>query len=423
MKTSYIDCHCHIFNKDVLINNATILRLLTTLPDILISDKAVDKKYNKIEGNKTTIENIVNFLKTGLQASEASLFNEMDAVYAYDYAIVPLMFDLEECFNAANPDTGKSFIQDLLEKAIHSITEIIDAFKDDSNKDTGLLEELKSLLQPHVDNKMPTNGFEDQITQLTALKQANPDKIYPFFAIDPRREGVVERFKTEIAEKGTFTGVKLYPPNGYSPTDKVFIDSDFYGFCAQKGIPIITHNSFGGFASLLDKIHINGDIYDETSGITYVDKDVDFVSITKGFDNMVLDKGTKLNHPKLWRTVLEKHNDLKLDLAHFGHGNDKWQTEIYNMLCEKKDNGDLKFPNLYVDLSCYTEKDQLKLVKEKFYDKAPEAVKRKFLYGSDFYLNLLTIDSLSTYLKQFKDVFGDDFPRIALHNPKVFLNL
>lgn len=57
-----------------------------------------------------------------------------------------------------------------------------------------------------------------------------------------------------------------------------------------------------------------------------------------------------------------------------------------------------------------------------YYSKADPSIKSRFLYGSDFYLNLLFIDNMKQYIRQFEKVFTDtEMKEIAEINLRRFL--
>jgi predicted TIM-barrel fold metal-dependent hydrolase len=66
-----------------------------------------------------------------------------------------------------------------------------------------------------------------------------PEKFFVLAGVDPRwgREGV-ELFERGVSEFG-FHGLKLYPPCGYSPSDRELYP--FYEICAARQLPVLTH--------------------------------------------------------------------------------------------------------------------------------------------------------------------------------------
>jgi uncharacterized protein len=71
------------------------------------------------------------------------------------------------------------------------------------------------------------------------LAARHPDRFQVFGGIDPRwgRDGI-DLFERSVAEWG-FTGLKLYPPCGYSPSDERLFP--LYEICAQRRLPVLIH--------------------------------------------------------------------------------------------------------------------------------------------------------------------------------------
>ena len=179
-----------------------------------------------------------------------------------------------------------------------------------------------------------------------------------------------------------FVGVKVYPPLGFHPwpqddngkeQEKVEL---VYKTCVEKGIPIITHCSTGGFKTI--------------------------------------DDNKKLTTPDNWEKVLDKFPNLKLNFAHFGYDSKEWWEKINSLLSKT---------NVYTDFSDLANSDR-------FYKKLKRELenggkkKEKVLFGSDFMINLLSSDSYNEYLKRFFDtnhLSSDEKKLFAKVNPETFL--
>ena len=244
------------------------------------------------------------------------------------------------------------------------------------------------------------DGFHEQIQQLKVLK-GNPkykDRIFPFLAVDPRRPGILTYMKQNVGKGKPFIGVKLYNPNGYSPTDPLLFgspgnDDCVYRFCEKNKIPITAHNSYGGFATFMDSIEITGDIYTST-GIRHLQKEFCHFNTKLISDpgKAIKERALLLNHPLLWEKVLQKYPGLYLDLAHFG-GGERLGMALDNKDDQESGNWSNKiieliqgYPNAFTDVSCFSEFDVLRKLKTSaIYNK----IKHKIMYGSDYYLLLL----------------------------------
>ncbi len=447
---NYYDSHCHVFDRKDTINLRLIIEIILSLPNIFGKKKSNKMlTSNDIKDKITTLKRILNFLKVGLSDSEEDIYQIMQQVYNNKFNAAPLMFDLECCFVSNRSGNNKLLEYNDINAVQQQLEDIIASFNTDSEKyiddameminskhyvdlPEGTTTDLHLLYKLHIElatrlnelkltklNKqaLPValiSSYEIQLNDISKLKADHKENVFPFIAIDPRRKGIIDRFINEIYPKKTFCGVKLYTPNGYSPSDDDLMKAGgLYDFCCKHNIPITAHNSYGGFASPLKKIEIYGDIYINNT-ITNVHGDVTF---KKAFsDGWVQDRADKLNNPEIWDSVvMKKYPTLKLNLAHFGNGNPQWQDKVSSMM--------LKYPNFYTDLSCWTDKKDLINFRSKYFVAASDVrFKEKVLYGSDFYLDLLFIDSFQEYVNNFMQVFtSDEFTQIALTNAKKFL--
>jgi len=186
-----------------------------------------------------------------------------------------------------------------------------------------------------------------------------------------------------------FAGIKVYPPIGFDPwpedngqQQKV---NKLYQYCCDKNIPITTHCSDGGF--ILDK---NAEAY---------------------------------TSPARWQKVLERYPTLKINFAHFGYqGNTlfffpnlKWQREIVKLM--------QNYRKVYTDFSYRAFRDD-------YYKSLIEVVGsnqrllERTLFGTDFMINLLSIDSYNEYLKIYrttKNLGDEEKERFCSTNPWNFL--
>lgn len=85
--------------------------------------------------------------------------------------------------------------------------------------------------------------YEDVIKKHYEISQQYPDKFILFAGADPRsgQQGI-DLFHKAVHEYG-FAGLKLYPPAGYSPSDKSLYP--YYEICAAEGLPVISHTGPG----------------------------------------------------------------------------------------------------------------------------------------------------------------------------------
>jgi predicted TIM-barrel fold metal-dependent hydrolase len=445
----YFDCHCHVFDRKETVNLRQIIKILLTLPKILAAPAksiSASSVADDIKEKANLLKRIINFLKTGISDSEQSIFEQMEIVYQGNYNIMPLMFDLECCFVSNRSGSKKlapvSFFLDRVKATIDNFIGNHENFIDDilnltaatphsditGDTAQNLIElnrlhsevcellnglEIKQLSLRSFNLTTQTN-FDIQLQDIKQLKKNNPDTVYPFFAIDPRRQGIIDKFINAEYPQKIFTGVKLYAPNGYSPTDDDLMKpGSIYDFCSKNNIPVTVHNAFDGFATPLEEVEIFGDIYDVASNsLKPVHGNVTFSKFLS--DGWVQDRADKLNNPMLWEKVLTEYPNLKLNLAHFGLRNSEWQDRIFTMMGT--------FKNLYTDLSCWTNRDELIAFRNNYFLKAGDDIKSRILYGSDYYLDLLFIDSFESYFNNFKSVFTpDELIMLSQTNPLKFI--
>jgi hypothetical protein len=180
------------------------------------------------------------------------------------------------------------------------------------------------------------------------------------------------RFKGDIDEMRSnyFAGIKLYPPIGFDPwpagdKEELAKVEALYTYCCSKDIPVTVHCSDGGFA--LDK------------------------------------KARELTSPARWAEVLaqERFHSLKLNFAHFGKqsrkkyllfSRDEWRERIIGLIRE--------YPNIYTDLSYVGTADENYMMLEEIYKRNPHIAGR-LLFGSDFMINLMDMESYNSYLEIF----------------------
>jgi hypothetical protein len=194
--------------------------------------------------------------------------------------------------------------------------------------------------------------------------------------------GDIEEMKSNF-----FAGIKVYPPIGFDPwpeeAQELAKVEELYKWCCDKKLPLTTHCSDGGF--ILDK-----------------------------------ENASTFTAPARWHGVLQKYPSLKLNFAHFGKQHrhpcrpsthPEWRRDIMALMGQ--------YPNVYTDFSCLAfDDDFYHTLAETFRNKP--GMKERILFGSDFLMNLLWIDSYNDYLKLFdftghlepgeKDLFGSINP-------------
>lgn len=441
-----IDAHCHFFTKNILTQSLTKLDNAAIRMDKM-AKKRIEKGSGK-SGVKQLGANTLDFMQIAYSYTPVEMYEMMAEKYGQEFIAVPLMLDLSYAF--ISPDETIAANKKKITKSLKDLAE--------KTREEGKLKRLENLTlafekQMDIYNRSVVgvdvfeNAYEKQIEDLISVKSAYPERVYPFFSIDPRREkqfetGVLGQIKKYVGKDKPFIGLKLYTSLGYSPTHPVLYDDStresVYGYCEKNQIPITIHASLEGFSHMLEENYVEGDIYYPPAGKA-VPADHAFeggiVKYEKGLPSMYFNDITSerlltLNHPVIWRKVLEKYPNLILNMAHFGgiiqmnklvKGNETgfWTQYIIDIMRD--------FPNVYTDLSCFynheEQADYLVHIYEEVYKKLPDNIKKRVLYGSDYYMIALYNTDLRNYYNDFKKAFSDDFIQISEINPKTFLGL
>jgi C1A family cysteine protease/predicted TIM-barrel fold metal-dependent hydrolase len=229
-----------------------------------------------------------------------------------------------------------------------------------------------------------SRGFAGQIDALIELQTSHPGSVFPFFAIDPRRRGVVDMAirgipglnggSPLVTPRGPFFGIKLYTRLGYLPAD---CPDELFAYCAKNQIPITAHTSAGGFPP---------------------GSDWEYASYAA---------------PRYWQVVLDRHPSLRLDFAHFGAGNPEWVRQILDLMT--------RYPNVHADLACYTDADELAEARQIW--NRGGIIRDRLLFGTDFVVSSLTrVLSLEEYFTAFQETFGEaDLATLMTANTRKFL--
>ncbi|MCK4258684.1 MAG: amidohydrolase family protein [Halanaerobiales bacterium] len=197
-------------------------------------------------------------------------------------------------------------------------------------------------------------------------------------------DGNIENIRSNF-----FTGVKVYPPLGFDPWPEENLEElkkveCLYKFCSEKRIPITTHCSKDGF--------------------------------------IVIDKkeARKYTSPIRWEKVLKRFPDLKINLAHFGSEED-WTSKLIELV--------LSYEHVYVDFSYRAYNDSyyklMKEIIEKILGEKDHArLKNHILFGSDFLVNLIRVESYTEYLEVFSKTnyfSSEEKNKFCSTNPERFL--
>ncbi len=360
------DAHCHLFGRSV-VNGRIILLLLADLINYFNTDNKdelippitlrEDEKTNPSSLN-TTLINILKYFILNNEANDMlhDLEKEYYGLQSNVYRYIPLMFDLEMTFkNSYDRDDSHGNLVQLAtnfaekhNKMLNKIDSMLDAVNKGTKVFSGsqseidgsikiirniklIIKQLSSLTDTL--SKDTKESFHKQIDELQRLKISYGNDLFPFLATDPRRTNMSSYIEGQVGKGKTFYGIKLYTPNGYSPTDPhlfkreyAFIHStSLYQWCIDSNTPIMAHNSDAGFATFTDRLEVFGDICNRNQTtdnqfiLEYKDKefiDFNFNIFKGGFDKTVKERAHTLNHPTIWRKVLTEYPNLKICFAH-----------------------------------------------------------------------------------------------------------
>lgn len=371
MPSAHFDAHCHLFNlKYMLYELGEILKAYHkgSYPNCVSGSGK-----NFPHSHPDSISDLMTWLKQFAKASvrsEASNFAQMESWSKNfwkdqrGFAAIPLMMDVYYLFSqpvGANESPQTASAQ--------------------RGKILSFMLRLMGWNEPYFD----TLGFRHHRKNLIALSKQKRGKIFPFFAVDPRRTGVIEAIlKGRIVSKtGPFYGIKLYPRLGVHPQCKDLWP--LYKWCEAHRIPIVTH---------CDMI---------------------------GFPPPFFEEKLKLNHglmgnPANFEPILAKHPRLCIDFAHFGMSNPSWADKIAELM--------ERFPHVYSDLACFTDIAKLRQFYSRQWHKP--AVAAKTMFGSDFdiFFAVSAGTSMQEYYEGFHQVFQpQELEQMSSETPMKFLAL
>ncbi|HEX3046676.1 MAG TPA: amidohydrolase family protein [Bacillota bacterium] len=194
-----------------------------------------------------------------------------------------------------------------------------------------------------------------------------------------------------------FAGIKVYPPLGFDPWPD---DNELelakvkylYQYCSDKQIPITAHCSCGGFRVIGRKF------------------------------------AQQYTSPSRWQIVLENYPSLKINLAHFGFQKKTMRSILATQWMEQILQLILKYENVYTDFSYRGTKKKYYRTLRRLIDRTPEAARPKLLnhilFGSDFMINLIKIDSYFDFYEFFHSsahLTAAEKDRFGSQNPERFL--
>lgn len=354
---TYYDVHCHVFNKNVIIRKlVNVVQSLLAIKDLLDKEASSEELRYKIDSINSTLEDVT-------QESSKDVFIELDEVYGGEVVTTPLMFDLSYADDNDDDEHHNKRYRKRIKRVfwlLNIATPFIKGKFKRKYKDADLDEAFDRI---HKNIKAFYKSFEkrsdeeveifdnanyvQQIEDLEALAKENK-LVKPFFSIDPRREykgnvNLIDKLKEKVVDpNGLFSGVKIYAPAGFSPTDPILMGTSkqqgIYDLCQQNNIPITVHNSNGGFACFSSILKVRGDVL-LNGNLVKPRKPLvfDYRFFSRKVHHAIAERAKKLNHPQIWALVLRKFPNLTINFAHFGGSGQIMEYVNYTIPYKKVD--------------------------------------------------------------------------------------
>lgn len=398
-KTLY-DVHMHALNLSHPYLLAFIQRLkihqILVLNSILgpVASLLIGQNLNKIKNLLAVMENDIGsfFLLMedylGRDAETPFLIDGKLHIGGNVYSkivLTPLMMDFGYKDIKDDPDT---YYNELSQKPIvEQVLDVFNGIKKYKDKSANRLFEIYPFLGLNTKN-YDMSRIEKMLDKYFSSYQGSREELYKNMG----------EFDGDIEHLGinSFAGIKVYPPLGFDPwpDNKEELDKVkyLYNYCSENGIPITAHCSEGGFVVVTKR------------------EARDYTSVSK------------------WRSVLKEYPNLGINLAHFpirerflGVFQKKRRLkEILDLV--------LNYKNVYVDFSNRAINDKyymsLKRLIHKSAGELKEKLKRRILFGTDFTINLMSIESYNRYLDIFsKNTSFDEEEKNSFcsANPERFL--
>ncbi|MFA7128356.1 MAG: amidohydrolase family protein [Sphaerochaeta sp.] len=267
---------------------------------------------------------------------------------------------------------------------------------------------------------------EDSLAGFDWYRENRPDgkfEFFPFIGINPPVHSIdfiemlLESFVTKehkISDqskktKQKFFGIKFYPPLGYNPwpsdEDELKKVTLIYDFCTKYDVPIMTHCDDQGFRGIPPK------------------------------------EAWKYTSPASYKPVLAHYPTLRIDFAHYGWQYNQLQKNPLTMLTAAASKVPDSpwfyelvelmqlYPNVYADVSFSGSNadfyQQLNNYIASLEENKAQTVLERTLFGTDFSVNLLKVESYTSYYRIFEQSpFSDDQIHLFVQtNPMRYMGL
>ncbi|MGH0051963.1 MAG: amidohydrolase family protein [Sphaerochaetaceae bacterium] len=280
-----------------------------------------------------------------------------------------------------------------------------------------------SLYYPAPNEQKILDYVKDTLEGFAYYREHHPDglfEFFPFLGINPQvhsSDFIEELLNTYMftdtqqeGEQRQFYGIKFYPPLGYDPwpsdqeqRDKVIM---IYEFCTNHDIPIMTHCDDQGFRGVPSKV------------------------------------AWKYTAPTTYKPVLARYPTLRIDFAHYGWQYNQLQKNplslISGLTSKVPDSPwfyDLielmqLYPNVYADVSFSGTNPDFYLQLSNYLKSLDDEEKQQIilsrsLFGTDFSVNLVKVESYTSYYRIFEQspFTDEEIHAMVQTNPLRFMHL
>lgn len=277
----------------------------------------------------------------------------------------------------------------------------------------------ENLYYPTPNEQKILDYVQDTLQGFAYYRKEKPDglfEFFPFLGINPpvhSLDFIKELLETYVTTDGKkkqtkqFYGIKFYPPLGYDPwpTDEMEREKVLYiyDFCNQYGIPIMTHCDDQGFRGVPAK------------------------------------EAWKYTAPSAYKPVLARFPMLRIDFAHYG-----WQytplqknpLTMFSGLTSKIPDSTWfyeiielmqLYPNIYADVSFSGTNGDFYALFTNYLNSLDEEKRQtilcRSLFGSDFSVNLMKVESYTSYYRMFEQspLSDDEVHAMVSTNPSRFM--
>ncbi|GAB6036470.1 hypothetical protein JCM15519_10290 [Fundidesulfovibrio butyratiphilus] len=362
------NCHCHVFNLQSIFNPSTAYILAKRLEDAGLTSDFAAQIVHRLE----------RFMKT--QGGFDSVGSDPG--------------DFSSAWTNTLLGKAKVFWEALHVAMLKDMDKVTDDMMNQLHKDVAFVPLMMDILVAHQTGRDPL--FESQLEGTKRQIIRHPGRILPFYAVNPFREGFVEKAKDNLL-RGGFVGVKLYPSLGYDLSAPGM--TEILSFCAEHGYPLLMHCNRGGFKQD--------------------------------------DSATRNCDPALWGLVdvgdgfLDTHPDLKICFGHFGGAENFLTPDVFDpnhwtglILQLMKAYPDRVFADVSYHDTALSPSTGTAYFASLAAILADPDCRSQVLWGTDTWLlrmNCQEVDYWSGFM--FSAAIQDNFSLMCSHNPRVFLGI